>query len=75
MNVWITFVGILFVWWIVSQIIAWMITPGGTDDEVVESWFAIFLSPAVLLIVLVLRAEKLFYQIAERFGFTLRIGK
>lgn len=75
MKLWIIIVGILFIWWIISQLIAWIITPGGTDDEVVNIWFVIFLSPAFLLLVFVLGAEKKFYRFAERFGLPLRIRK
>jgi hypothetical protein len=43
---------VLFVWWLLSQLIAWMLKPEN-DDEAVETWAAVFLAPVAIAYVVV----------------------
>lgn len=73
MNGWVM-IGIgLFVWIVVSQLIAWMITPSQDPDEVHEAWFVVFLLPAVLLVALVMMADENFYRFLRQLGITWRL--
>lgn len=64
---------LIFAWLIISQLIAWVMTASKDEDEVLETWGAVFLLPALLLVALTMGAERKFYRLAERFGFTWRI--
>lgn len=53
MKFWIFFGGGFVAWYLFSQLIAWMITPGQNEDEVVETWAAVFLAPVAIVYVAV----------------------
>ena len=43
---------VLFVvWFFVSQVIAWMITPSKDEDTVTNTWFTVFILPVALVII------------------------
>ena len=48
MKFWIFFGGGFVAWYLLSQLIAWMITPSQNEDEVVEAWAAVFLAPVAI---------------------------
>jgi hypothetical protein len=43
---------VLFIWWLISQLIAWILKPEN-DDEAVETWAAVFLAPVAIAYVVV----------------------
>jgi len=61
----------LFLWWLVSQLVAWMISGNKNEDDVVETWFVIFMLPVIVPIAILtvwglrLRGTALRYGIPE----------
>jgi len=61
--------GVIFAWLILSQVIAWMITPSQDEDEVVQSWFVVFMLPAILPIIGIMILESYWRKLADVFWF------
>lgn len=68
MKLFILFGAIIFGWLILSQLIAWMITPGKDEDKVVESWFIVFMFPVVLFALGIMFLESELRKLARKFG-------
>lgn len=68
MNGWIIILALIVGWLILSQWIAWFVTPSEQEDEVLENWFVIFLTPPCLLIVAVEIMDERFRRFARKLG-------
>ena len=56
MKLWLLILAILFAWYLLSQLIMWMLKPKN-DDEAVELWFAVFIAPVAVVYVLLDMAQ------------------
>ena len=52
-------------WVILSQIIAWVITPSKDEDSLLEAWRAVFMFPVALVIIFI---EWALMQLEKRLG-------
>jgi ABC-type uncharacterized transport system permease subunit len=57
-NLLIVFFALVFAWLIVSQMIAWAMTPDKDPEKVREGWAALFLMPVILAFILLAFAQQ-----------------
>jgi len=65
---WIVSISAIIIWLLLSQLIACLLNPKGTDDQILETWFAVFMAPILILWLGLGLVEVRFRAFARQFG-------